>query len=218
MNWVKPYLRHVQRLSGSQDLLNNPRLIAAFESSLVEIEVLARHRPEGSKDSYACVLLTFEYHTKPAMQFQGDQGYHRGPVHVGTTRITWRGYAWSEAQINNYLKMRRKEDLDMAVKIDASLESAMEALGGDLEMYLEEAERKRPKEEKPPEKLPLKLLEPFSAVGQGMKDLFGETITSSLKDIFGKKPTKEKPNVGTAKALCWLHYNIFKKAHGLLAW
>jgi len=152
------------------------------------------------------------------MQFQGDAGYHRGPIHVGTTRITWRGYAWSEEQINNYLKMRRKEDLDMAVKIDSSLQSAMDALGGDLERYLEEAERKRPKEEAPPEKAPLKLFEPFSAVGQGMKDLFGETITSSLKGIFAKKAQKEKPDVGAAKSLCWLHYNIFKKAHGLLAW
>jgi hypothetical protein len=29
---------------------------------------------------------------------------------------------------------------------------------------------------------------------------------------------KEDPDVGAARKMCWIHYNIFKKAHGLLAW
>ncbi len=216
MNWVKPYIRHIERLSGEQDLLKNPRLITAFESSLVEIEVLARHRPPGKRKSYACILMTFEYHTKPSMQYPGDAGYHRGPIHVGSTRITWRSYAWTDEQVKNYKEMRDREDLDLLASIDKSLTSAMEALGKDLFKYLEEAEKGKKKEEEKPEKRPLGLMEPFEALGKGMKEMLGAMIPALPKGK--KKAAGEEPDEGVAMKQCWLHYNIFKKAHGLLAW
>jgi len=215
MNWVKPYIKHIERLSGEQDLLKNPRLISAFESSLVEIEVLARMRPPGKKSTCTCILLTFEYHTKPSMQYPGDAGYHRGPIHVGSTRITWRSFAWSDDQIKNYLSMRDRQDVELLASIDKSLTSAMETLGKDLGNYLEEAEKGK-KEEAPP-KQPLGLLDPFTAVGQGVKEAFGSLIT--LPKFGGKKKgEKESADEGHARRMCWIHYNIFKKAHGLLAW
>jgi len=132
MTWVKPYIKHIERLSGEQDLLKNPRLIAAFESSLVEIEVLARNRPEGAKSKYVCILMTFEYHTKPSMQYPGDAGYHRGPIHVGSTRISWRSYSWDDQTIKNYIAMRNREDIELLASVDSSLKSAMDALGTGL--------------------------------------------------------------------------------------
>jgi hypothetical protein len=222
IQWAKPYIKHIERLSGEQNLLENPRLIAAFESSLVEIEVLAVNRPEGSRESYACILLTFEYHTKPQMQYPGDAGYHRGPIHVGSTRITWRSYAWTDQQVKDYLDIRRWQDLDLLVSIDKSLKSAMEALGTDLYTYLKEAEEMHAakKEEEPEKKRPINIMEPFSAVGKGVKEAFGGLIPDIGKITFGGKgkPAGETPNVVAARKLCWLHYNIFKKAHGLLAW
>jgi len=218
MNWIKPYIRHIERLSGEQDLLKNPRLIAAFESSLVEIEVLARMRPPGKKKSYACILLTFEYHTKPSMQYPGDAGYHRGPIHVGSTRVTWRSYAWSDDKVQNYRAMKDRQDQELLSSIDKSLASAMDALGDDLNAYLEEAEKGKKEEEKKPEKQPLGLLEPFTAVGQGMKEVLGSLIPEMPKFGGKKKGDEEDVDEKTARFRCWLHYNIFKKAHGLLAW
>ncbi|MEM3154851.1 MAG: hypothetical protein QW165_04795 [Candidatus Woesearchaeota archaeon] len=222
MQWVKPYIKHIERLSGEQDLLNNPRLIAAFESSLVEIEVLGIHRPEGSKQSYACILMTFEYHTKPQMQYPGDSGYHRGPIHVGSTRITWRSYAWTEQQVEEYLEMRRIQDFELLSSVDKSLKSAMDVLGNDMFNYLKEAEQmhKEKKPEEPEKRQPINILEPFTAVGKGVKEAFGGLVPDLKAFTFGgkKEKPKEEPNETMARKLCWVHYNIFKKAHGLLAW
>ncbi len=215
MNWVKPYVKHIERLTGEQDLLKNPRLIAAFESSLIEIEVLARHKPEEAKDYYVCILVTFEYHTKPSMQYQGDTGYHRGPIHVGSTRITWRSYAWTEKQIKNYLAMRSREDLELLTSIDESLRTAMEAMGTDLLNYLEEAEKGKKEEPKKEQKRPLGILEPFTAVGQGVAEMFGAVIPKLPK---GKTSEKESAPEKAARKMCWIQYNIFKKANGFLAW
>jgi len=219
INWIKPYVKHIERLSGQQDLLNNPRLIAAFESSLIDIEVLGLHRPEGVKNQYTCLLLTFEYHTQPSMQYQGDGGYHRGPIHVGSTRITWRGYAWDDDTVKRYLAMREKQDMDLLTSIDESLRSAMDALGDDLHNYLHEAEFGiKEEEEEKPERQPLGLAEPFVAIGKGFSEVFKSAVPewSMLK----KKvvASKEKPAISKTKLFTYLHYHIFKKAHGLLSW
>jgi len=221
MQWVKPYIKHIERLSGSTDLLNNPRMIAAFESSLIEVELLARMIMQGAKDSYVCLLLTFEYSTKPSMQFTGDSGYHRGPVHVGATRITWRSYAWNMEQIKNYQAMRDKQDMELLSSVDESLKSAMDALGDDLFAYLEEARRtKRPEEEKEEKPKGGTLFEPFISVGKGVGEVFGVDLKELWGGIFPKqKQGSGEPNAaGLAKKMCWVHYSIFKKAHGLLAW
>jgi hypothetical protein len=215
MNWIKPYIKHIERLTGQQDLLQNPRLIAAFESSLVEIELLARSSPQEKKKGYACILMTFEYHTKPSMQYQGDAGYHRGPIHVGETRITWRSYAWTDEQIKNYLAMKNMEDLELLASIDSSLRSAMEALGTDLMAYLEEAEKGKKPEEEKQEKKPFGLMEPFTALGKGVTEMFGVIMPKMSK---GKTAGPDEVPEELARKLCWTHYNIFKKAHGLLAW
>ncbi len=219
ISWIKPYIKHIERLSGEQDLLKNPRLISAFESSLIEIEILARHRPPGSKKNYSCILLTFEYHTKPSMQYPGDAGYHRGPIHVGSTRITWRSYAWDDKKIKNYIAMRNREDMELLTSIDSSLTAAMKALGKDLQDYIDEAEREKPAEEKLPEKEKIQLkglLEPFTSVGKGVMEMFGAVMPELPKGK--KKQDSEEPDAVAARKICWLHYNIFKKAHGLLAW
>ncbi|VVB80816.1 Uncharacterised protein [uncultured archaeon] len=213
MNWIKTYIKHIERLTGQQDLLQNPRLISAFESSLIDIEILARSSPQDRKKGYACILMTFEYHTKPSMQYQGDAGYHRGPIHVGETRITWRSYAWTDQQISNYIAMKNREDMELLASIDSSLRSAMEALGTDLMEYLKEAEKGKKPEEEKVEKTPFGLMEPFAAIGKGMTEMFGVIMPKK-----GKAAGPDEVPEEAARKLCWTHYNIFKKAHGLLAW
>lgn len=227
MAWLKPALNHAKRLSAKQELLNNPRLIAAFESSLVEIEVLGRNLPAGNKETYACLLLNFEYETRPQLQFQAE-GYQRGPIHVGTTRITWRSYAWTLDQIKNYKAMRERMDFEALADIDTSLRAVMESLGDDLMAYINEVsiELNLPKEDKEKEKKAD--FEPFKEIGKQVKGIFDFDIGKTLKDIIPKKDEKKSKEdkmkketgkaKGTAKFLTFLHYNIFKKANGLLSW
>ena len=224
MSWVKPYLKHIKKLGADISKMSSADLIAAFEGSLVEIEVLGQKIPEKNEKVYSCILLTFQYRTRPEMQFAQEGGYHRGPLHQGETKIFWRAYAWTEDEIERFKKMKDAEDFELMESIDASLKAAMEALGNDLEKYLKEAEemhKEEKKEEKGKEAKKLDLFGPFTAIGKG----FAETFTT----ILPKKKKKEGPSQekiekerekakGIATKDLWQTYKNFKKAHRILAW
>ncbi len=223
MTWIKPYIKHIQKLTGQIDLLDNARLVSSFESNLIEIEVIARAMPRGNKKVFQCVMVTFEYHSKPQMQFSADPGYHRGPLHIGACKITWRPYAWTEEQIQNYKDMRNQQDIDLIASIDKNLQTALDQLGGDIFNYIKEAEAggKEQAEKKNEEPQKMDLLEPFSALVSGVKDAFGALIPTLPKGKSGGSPNLDgeyRSAIGGAKGMTFLHYNIFKKAHGLLSW
>jgi hypothetical protein len=224
MSWVKPYLKHIKKLGSDVTKMSSADLIAAFEGSLVEIEVLGQKIPEKNKEYYSCILLTLQYRTRPEMQFSQEGGYHRGPLHQGETKIFWRAYSWTEKQIEAYIKMKDDEDFELISAIDSSLKTAMDALGNDLKKYLKEAEdmhKEEKKEEKKAEGPKLDLLEPFKGVFKG----FGDTFTSILpekKKKGGLTDAEKKTEEATAKSGAskdlWQTYKNFKKAHRLLAW
>jgi len=118
----------------------------------------------------------------------------------------------------NYRESDVAEDMELLSSVDKSLQSAMDALGADLFNYLEEAEKGK-KEEEEPKKDTFKVgevFEPFAAVGKGFSEIFKGILPALPKLKKGEE--KEKPNAEAARGLCWVHYNIFKKAHGLLSW
>ncbi len=230
MSWCKPYLRHIERLKGSSSRLSSPDLISAFESSMVEIEVLGRKMAPGNEKVFGCILLTFEYKTKPSMQYQ-TEGYHRGPIHLGITNITIRSYTWTKEQIEDYKRMKDEEDLEMLKSIDESLESAMEALGDDLHKYLREAEQEiaLPEPEQKPIKKPEGVGDIFAETFKGFTEMFGALIPK--KRLKGVKITRKVAKVlkqeledekndakKDVKNWCFKLYDFFKKAHGMLAW
>lgn len=225
MQWVKPYLKHIKKLGADVSKMGSADLIAAFEGSLVEIEVLGQKIPENNKDVYACILLTFQYRTRPQMQFSQEGGYHRGPLHQGETRIYWRAYAWDQSQIDNYIKMKDEEDYELISSIDGSLKAAMDALGDDMKKYLDEAREMRKtekKEEKKPPKLP-GIMEPFTALGKGFADVVTTIVPKSKgKESASEKGAKKKAEFGKAakeaSSNLWQHYKNFKKAHRMLTW
>ncbi|MBI4143805.1 hypothetical protein HY486_00975 [Candidatus Woesearchaeota archaeon] len=133
--WLRPYLKHIERMRSHMRLLENPRLVTAFEGSMAEIEIVGVQRPEGAKNIYNCLLVTIEYSTKPAMSFQ-QEGYHRGPIHVGEARISWRLYQWTAQDIENFKTFRTLEDVDRLEAIDESVKQTMNAIGEDLKEYL----------------------------------------------------------------------------------
>jgi hypothetical protein len=215
MDWVKPYLKNINRLKLKGEKADTPDLIAAFEGSLVEIEILARWIPEGNKDYYGCVLLHFDYRTRPSLNYSAE-GYQRGPIHVGETKITWRLYTWNDKDIAQYKALKAHEDFELLSSIDSSVKAAMEALGDDLMKYLREAGEDIPLQKKgepkpgPPKPRFFGLLspkrpsKPVKKMPKGM----------SKFQIKAEKDAAEKD----VKQFMWLSYKNFKKAHGMVTW
>lgn len=231
MTWVRPYLRNIRRLQSEALEVKKPTtpdLISAFEGSLIEIEILGKHLPENNKKYYSCQLINFRYRTRPSMSYQ-QEGFQRGPLHVGETRITFRGYVWTEHDIENYKKMRDEEDFELLGVIDASVKAAMEALGDELEKYLTEAGEvnvKITKEEKP---VPKQVTGgPFISVFKGFGELFGSMATKKVEKTRGVKKEKKMSKIEIEgekhradefiKKTLYHAYRNFKKAHRMLSW
>ncbi len=217
MAWVKPYLRNIQRLQLDQSKTETADLIVAFESSMIEVEILARKPGEVNQ----CILIHYQFRTRPDMNY--SQEYQKGPLHVGRVEIDFRGYGWTEKQIENYKKMREQEDFQLLGVIDASVKAAMESLGDELMRYLKEAgesfETKEEKKERPKETL----FSPFTSVFKGFSSVF--KAPNALKkakkkpktNLFKLQIQRKKAEDSTKKTM-WILYHHFKKHHGMLNW
>jgi len=244
MSWVKPYLRHIARLTMNDDKLDSIDLISAFEQAYVETEVLFSKLSVQSPGTQEVVILTIDFRTKPQMSFVQD-GYQKGPIHVGQANIYWRAYNWKQHHIDQYIRYRKSEDLYMLGVVDRSVRAAMEALGDELEGYLTEAgepkykdkieaEKKKAaelaKKGKRPQGIFSGLFEPFSALFGGFGEMFSFGGTLSVKQ---KKAVKapsfplslyEGLNTGKSSILTQNHrltlyqtMKNFKKSKGMLS-
>ncbi len=247
--WLKPYLHHAERLRDDLSKTASANLISSFEGSLVDIEILGSAIPEGNKEYYACILLTFNYRTRPSMDYSDPSRYHRGPLHVGETTVTWRAYAWKEEDMDRFIKMKERMDLMSLGEVDNTIKSTIDAIGEDLWKYLKESEETVPYSEqeiseiagktglsreearallqrKKPENKPEQpgFFAPFTDIGKGFKEMFGlpsNKKVPSRKDAEknAAKDAKEKASAEKqAKKMLWVHYENFKKNHGMLAW
>ena len=238
LGWVRPYLKHISRLSQKSQFLDSADLVTSFEGSMMEIEILGTQVVKGAGDNRACMLLNFKYRTSPTMSFQG-QDYKQGPIHMGKVEIVWRSYVWTDDQIKSFVQCKQMEDFDMLGNIDQSIRDAMEGLGDSLRRYIAEAqgkkfspEKEEKKEEKPkkPKEFP-SLFDPIKSTVKGFKEVFAP-IKPTIKDIrqslqlqsskeweeSNKKAGESGAAKGTAKGLCWTHYKNFKKKHGFVTW
>lgn len=102
VTWMKPYLKTVQRLHLKGAHQDSAELISAFESAMIDIEIIAHH-PEKTH----CVMVTFQYRTRPHMKFV-QEGYQRGPVHVGEVDMQFRVYPWNKEDIERYKKNEKE--------------------------------------------------------------------------------------------------------------
>jgi hypothetical protein len=221
IHWVRPYLRNIQRLQLDQSKTETPDLLVAFESSMIEVELLARKK---SGNVNQCLLLSYMFRTRPEMSYM--QEYQKGPIHLGRVEIDFRVYGWTDEQVENYKKMREQEDFQLLGIIDTSVKAAMESLGDELMRYLKEAgEEFGPKAEKKVEK-PVSLFSPYTSVFRGFSELFGAAQKAKKQE----KPKREsktdimKQSLETtraensAKAATWSIYHHFKKQHDMLNW
>ena len=227
--WVKPYLRNIQRLQLDQTKTETPDLLWAFESSMIEVELLAR-KPSKikiagiDKEINQCLLMHYLFRTRPEMNYQ--QEYQKGPLHLGRVEIDFRVYAWTEEEVENYKKMMEQEDFQLLGLIDGSVKAAMEALGDELMRYLEEAGEEFGPKKQEAEKKSSSLISPYTSIFKGFGELFG-IAQKAKKAPMPKKPSKDdafrlilkrREVAVTAKNDAWLIYHHFKKHHSMLNW
>jgi hypothetical protein len=221
INWVKPYLKHVARLTMKEKSMSSADLISAFEGSMLDIEVLARKRtPVGKSGANACILATFTYRTRPDMKVV-QEGYQRGPVHVGRFELNFREYGWSDDEVDKYKQLKEKELLFLMGNVSSAVQHAMESLGKELDHYLDQA--RGIKDQKEEEK-----------AGPASKTiterLFGDFYTPKRNKLkTGKDSLAADHERAAAKARTkavygfvlfhgWNIYKNFKKAHRMIAW
>jgi len=228
MSWVKPYLKHINRLTMDERQLDSPDLISSFETSATEIEVIAV-KPINGNSCRAVMVMHYFFTTRPILQY--NQEYQKGPVHVGRGRMTLRSYGWTQEQIEMYRRMKDNEDRELLGMVDDQLKAAMEMLGKDLEDYLQEAEASI--DDKNNYHAPLKrdklkapmgdgsVLEPFIELFRGFWDigklLIPTGFGSKSKSRGGGKGNPKKA-AGLANKGMWLVYKNYKKANKMLSW
>lgn len=232
INWVKPYLRNVRRLSQNFEKTISEDLIGAFEGSVTEIEVMFT-RPMPKLHYQPIIVLNLVFRTSPKMEYHQEGYQHRGPVHVGRTEFTLRGYAWTEEDKRNYLRMREAETMDMLGDIDASLKESIDALGDDLRDYLKESGEEFPEDVKEKEEKQAAAkkaaeslkdtAEPFMSIFSGFRELFGPLLPS-----FSGKPKGEKTDwqkgkdmksaIGAMEFVLYNAYKNFKKMYKMVTW
>lgn len=232
MQWAKPYLKRIQALSEEEYHMKGPNVIKSFETSFIEIEILGKKSvPVGKvteNKKFAVMIMSLEFQTSPSMSFSKEGGYHRGPSHMGTAKMWWRCYAWTQDEIDRYVKMKREEDLELMKVIDKQLMDAMEALGDSLRGYLEAAGQKWPEATKGldlPRPEQEGILEPFRQVGKAFAEpakALIDGIKNSWYVFFPKKEeAAEEPAAGSVEFLTrmfmYIHYKNFKKSHKMLA-
>jgi hypothetical protein len=222
MTWVKPYLKNVQRLQMDQSKMDSADIISFFESSMMEIEILARKKP---KNGVCPVLLVhYMFRTRPEMSYQ-QEGYQKGPIHVGRIQINFRTYGWTPEEIENYKALRRDEDFKLLGVVDSSVKAAMDALGDELMDYLVQAgdESVKPSKSSPKTEVPSKLIPKIK-------------IFDSFQKVFksNRPPRPKKPKMNAEQKWQFSNarsdaekaatksagtvYEHFKKHHGLMSW
>jgi len=227
MTWVKPYLRHIRRLTLDEEKVLTPDLISAFEGSMLEVELLAHKFPGGNKKYKSCILVHFLFRTRPAMSYQ-QEGYQRGPIHVGKVEINIRGYVWTDEQIKKFKEMRKAEDFELMRSVSESVKAAMDALGDELQRYLKKAEESEKEEKEKAEEKPKTVFEKFvnrllgkkveEKKEEGKKEVEKEKKKKEIKLKWWQENAEKKAAKNEVLLVAYETYKNFKKAHNMIQW
>ncbi len=226
MAWVKPYLKNVQRLHMDQKNMDTADLLLAFETSVIEVEILAHNNPKKPTDVSPACLYHFWFRTRPEMSYQ-QEGWQKGPLHVGRVEINMRAYGWTKKDIDNYKQMKKEEEFKLLGLIDGSVRAAMESLGDELMRYLSEAGEGNVKSPFETEKIAKanKTTKKMSYWMNPFKSITDLMVTDKKeKEVELKGEDKYKLSNGRksaeGKALTLMNsvYQHFKKHHAMLNW
>ena len=221
MSWLKPLMTNLRALQMKGDVKAH-EIVNAFETSKLELELLA---VTGNKGNYSsCVLVRLTHTTRPELHYV--QGGQRQVTHTGKVVIEIEPYVVTKEEIDFYQKHTEKELYEMMSGMEGEMlkdiENMLTNLGKDVEQYLREAETgKREMKKKDEEKPKLGLFDPF----KGVKDSF-KVFVPDFKKKDKDKPSKEEARADLAakkkmekqaQNQAWITYFVFKKLNGMLA-
>ncbi|MBS3156448.1 hypothetical protein J4413_04450 [Candidatus Woesearchaeota archaeon] len=219
IHWIKPYLKNIQRLQMRQNS-KNPNIIASFETSQIDIELIARKKDE-KKDYSPCIRVLFNYVAIPQMAYQ--QEYQRGAIHTGRSIIRIESYALTDKNIKDYEDLVEEEDFQLI----EGLNEAMASLGDELKSYLKEAGEKFKEDEKKKEEPKIERSNIFRDVFYGFGEIFGMREKSSeqfdqereMKRLSSWQIQDEREVAqGDAVKFTYVLYDVFKKFNRMYTW
>jgi hypothetical protein len=223
--WMKPYLEAAEKLR-QQGFEGNAALVNAFSTSMFELKLFCKVKPEGlppgikgyrvKRDYQGCFVIGFTYrgHVSQRVTQKGDYGFAMG----GRVDMTFDSYALNAEELEVIEKERTKDDVGDAFKFDMDLAAeALDELKEDLDEFLgdKEKEEEEKKEEKSED------INPFSALfglfnkkGKKEKKKGITEIKDIKKDNYVEKRIRAMA-AETAASRLYTIYDIYKKAHGM---
>ncbi len=224
LNWLRPYLRNVQRLQ-MQGTAADKDIIAAFETSKIELEILGiktKYEAEGEygkevkdfKEFFPVVRVQMNHVVMPEIAFQAEG--QRGAIHRGRTVVTIEAFVAQGKKdeegkipdIEEYKKRIEGEDMELLAAVDASILTLKE----DLDYYLLEAGEIKKKESNQEEDSE-NVFSPFKHLFLGFKELGG--IPTLRRKEKSKNMDEKSAAENIAKFDAYIVYNIYKKTHGM---
>jgi len=221
VQWIKPYLKTVKRLTSKPGGEEMPDIVAAIEQAYMEIQILANIETYGNYNSI--VDVSFKFRTSPEMMYD-SQNQYRKPSHTGRVEMVFSARAMTDDQILAYKTSLELEDFEMIGAISNSIKEAMDALGDDLKKYLEEAEGKVKKDELKlkEEHENINVFEPFVEIFKGFRSVY---YAFGFPEFKGKEETSKWQSDKDFKAAktkstkqAFLCFWIYKKSHRMITW
>jgi hypothetical protein len=172
LNWIKPYLRNINKLK--QKSSRDADMLQMADTAVSDIELFA-YKP-GGKKYIPTITVSFEFRTVPELAFR--QEYQQGPLHIGSTTLVFE----SKEMLIEEIREKWRDEMLKDIEIGKSLDSAMSVMGQELVDYLDEAKELDPagklgikleKGKEKPTKETFDMLGPFKDIGKGFKELFG---------------------------------------------
>lgn len=215
--WARPYLKAAAKLGMHE--FESPDIVAAFNNLQMELEITGKKEimPEvvhesfkkikSDKKFYAVVDVQLKFRAIP-QQVRTERGQHY--VQGGRADIYFRGYALDEEEMKILEDFEIYEDFEL---IQNLTEVSLKELDKDIEEIFEEEKKEEKKKE-------IEFTSPFKGIGKGFKEMFGisgDVFKFSMKNEFFNKEMK-KVAEEKAKSMCFILYDIYKKAHGMYTW
>ena len=219
--WLKPYLKAAQKLKIKD--FNSPNIVNAFSNMQIDLTIYGNKevKPGSIHPSYQDLKLERKYYyiiqshiifrsVPSTVTGQGGRHY----IHGGRTEIEFKAFVMDDIELEVLQAQELYEDIAL---IDEWVGGTLEDLQSELAEFIEEKEEKV--EGTKPAKDKQTMANPFEGVYGSFKDMLGlnfDKKTAKLKNTFEISEIKNKAEQ-EAKTICFLLFNLYKKAHGMVS-
>jgi len=238
--WAKPYLKAAQTLQFKDTKMGDPQLVQAFDQNYIELIVRGVKKyylkefltPSANQYSYVppnlltdeqqavmkrvragayalgVIELKFTYRARPWLPNPTEMQRHY--VTLGKMNIEFKGYVMRE---DEYELLKKKEEDEALGFIEGITQESLVTLREDIEKYLGELDIED-KQEKKEKQLPI--LDRILSGGVSKEKIGGGIPLADSGSYFMEERAKALAKRTVALKL-WDLYDIFKKAHRLMA-